>query len=454
MHHANDTESNREGVSALLSRMGPTWLAGAVAAGPATVASLVTAGAVFGYSLLWVVVLSAVLGTTVQYLSARLALATEAGIVETVERHLGERWAWVLVVDAVLAAGLAQLVIMKTLADVSATVTGTDARVWGITWAVALAAGLAGGGYRAAELGAKLIVSAVVVAFVASLAVVPIDAGAAVSGLAPRIPNGVDGALVAAGILGGAVHVTLVTMQSYTMRARGWTGEDGALARFDVGASMLVAFGGYSLAIFLVAAGVLHGSVEASELTATSAARALGPLVGPAAEWLFLLGLWGAAVSTLGGNTVVPPFLLADKLGWETDVSDGRYRVLLAGFALLSGLGAFLGGAFFPLLVLVLAFGLVGTPFAVAVVLVLLNRRDVADPPSPAANLGGLALFAVASVTAGSFVESRLAAIGGDPMATFVVAFAAAMALATLVLGADFVRRRIAAPARPEGSYP
>ncbi len=61
------------------------------------------------------------------------------------------------------------------------------------------------------------------------------------NGLVPSVPSG--SALVAAGILGGAVHITLITMHSYTMRARGWTREDYDLATVDVGASMLVAFG-------------------------------------------------------------------------------------------------------------------------------------------------------------------------------------------------------------------
>jgi manganese transport protein len=428
-----------------LGQMGPTWLAGAIAAGPATMASLIVAGASFGYTLLWIVVLSSVLGALSQYLAARLGLLTEAGIVSVVETHLGSRWAWLLVADTVLAAGLAQLVIMKTVADVSATITGIDPRIWGVIWAVVLAVGLAGGGYRLAEVGAEILVTLVVVAFLVSVFVVPLDPSAAVTGLVPRIPAGVNGALVAAGILGGAVHITLVTMQSYTMRARGWTEKDSGLAVFDITSSMLVAFGVYSLAIFLVAAAVLHGpDVAAAELTATTAAQALGPLVGQYAKWLFLLGLWGAAITTLGGNTIVPPYLVADKLGWETDVSDPRYRALLVAVALLSMAGAFLGGSFFPLLVLTLAFGLVGTPFALAVVLYLLNHSDaVPRPNSRLANAAGVALIAVTTVTAGSFLRERIAAGFSSPLTVFVVLFAVVLAVAMVGLLGLFVRERI-----------
>ncbi|EMA42366.1 NRAMP family divalent metal transporter [Halobiforma nitratireducens] len=446
-------------IVAFVRRLGPTWLAGAIAAGPATMASLLVAGASFGYALLWVVVLSAVLGTLGQYLAMRLGLLTERGIVAVAEDHLGSFWAWVLVIDVVLAAGLAQLAIMLTLADVSATIATnagvgvavlTDARFWGVSWAVILAIGLATGGYRFAELGAKVLVSLVVLAFVAAALVVPIDPGQAVSGLAPEIP-GVGGAVVAAGVLGGAVHITLLTMQSYTMRARGWTDDDRDIATFDVVSSMFVAFGIFSLAVFLVAASVLPNVVtDPSTIDEIQAAEALGPVAGEHAMWVFLLGLWGAAVSTLGGNTIVPPYLLADKLGWDQSVDDPRYRAALVVVALASGAGAFLEGAFLQLLVLVLAFGLVGTPFALAVILYLLNDPDVVPATktnSRLANLGGVVLFAVTSVLAAEFVLEELeAAAAGDPMAAFVVVFATAMGVAVVGLvgkyGRETWRRR------------
>jgi manganese transport protein len=412
-----------------LDEMGPSWIAGAIAAGPATMASLITAGAQFGYALLWVVVLSAVAGALAQYLAMRLGLLTEQGIVTVVENHLGEWWAWVLVADVVIAAGVAQLVIMNTVASVSATMTGIDAGLWGVAWAAILALGLAGRGYRFLELAAKGLVTAVVLAFVASLAVVPVDPAAAVGGFAPSLPGG--SALVAAGILGGAVHITLITMHSYTMRARRWTKRDYGLATFDVGASMLVAFGIYSVAIFLVAASVLSDPA----LTTVGAAQALGPLVGESARWLFLLGLGGAAVSTLGGNTIVPPFLVADKLGWETSVDDSRYRALLAAVALLSAPGAFIGGEVIGQLVLVLALGTVGTPFAIAVVLYLLNSGAVPEANSTLANVGGVALLVVSGALAANFVRDLVGG-GLTPLSGFVLAFALVLGAATLgVLG-------------------
>jgi manganese transport protein len=414
--------------------MGPSWVAGAIAAGPATMGSLITGGGGFGYSLLWIVILSAVAGAFAQYLAMRLGLLTERGIVGVVEEQLGETWAWLLVVDVVVAAGVAQLLIMKTVAGVSATVTGIDSRIWGVVWAVVLAAGLAVRGYQFLELVAKVLVSGVVVAFVASLFVVPIDAGAAVGGLVPSLPSG--SALVAAGILGGAVHITLITMHSYTMRAREWTVEDYDLATFDVFASMLVAFGVYSVAIYLVTATVL----DSGDLSTVEAAQALGPVAGGFAEWLFLLGLLGAAVSTLGGNTIVPPFLLADKLDWGTSVEDNRYRALLVVTALLSGAGAFISGPILGQLVLVLAIGTVGTPFVIAVVLYLLNSSAVPEQNSTGGNLAGLALLFVSGGLGANFVREQVST-GIDPFSGAILLFAVVLAVATVGVLGKFTRQ-------------
>lgn len=422
-------------------RLGPTWIAGAIAAGPATMATVLTAGASFGYQLLWVVILAAIFGAFAQYLAMRVGLLSGQGIISLVEERLGSFWAWLLVIDVVLAAGLAQLIIMKTLADVSTHLTGIDPRIWGILWGVTLAVGLGIGGYRFLEVMAKLLVAGVVVAFVLSVTVVPIDARAVTTGLVPTIPAGVDGALIAAAVLGGAVHVTLVTMQSYTMRSRGWTEREYGLGTFDVLTSMLIAFGAYSLAIFLVAAAVLHDPTEAVvELSALQAAEALGPALGEFAHLLFLFGLLGAAISTLGGNTVVPPYVVADKLGIDRDISDVRYRALLVGVALISAGGAFIEGAFFPLLALVLAFGLVGTPFALAIVLYLSNdRAAVTERASTVTNIGGLALIAIASVLALNFVMGRWPVAG--VIDAFILTFAVVFGLATVALGVRYVIR-------------
>ncbi len=79
-----------------LKEMGPAWIISAVACGPATMASVSIAGAMYSYKMLWVVILSAVFGTTAQYLAAKIGILEEKGIIAATERHLGKVWAWIL----------------------------------------------------------------------------------------------------------------------------------------------------------------------------------------------------------------------------------------------------------------------------------------------------------------------------------------------------------------------
>ena len=81
------------------SRFGPAWIISAVAAGPATMASVAIGGGTYGYAFLWVVILSALLACTNQYMSAKIGLIAGQGIIRIVEKRWGRVWAMILMVD-------------------------------------------------------------------------------------------------------------------------------------------------------------------------------------------------------------------------------------------------------------------------------------------------------------------------------------------------------------------
>ncbi len=392
-----------------VKRMGPAWIISAVACGPATLASVSRAGAAYGFDLLWVVVLSAVFGATAQYLAARVGVIEGRGIVASTERHLGGVWAWLLAIDAVLATYLAAMVLMKALVGVTGLVTGIKGPWWGLLYAALFSAFLVRGGYRWFEILCKSIVGFMVLCFLATAWQAHIPAGEFISGLIPSLPGGLETALMTAAIMGGAVHITIIGMHTYTVNSRGWGRLDLGLARFDTMLSMGVAFGLYSLAIFSVAAAVLHPAGIKIK-GAAEAALALGPLLGRGAMAVFLTGLWAATLSTIMPTFLAGAYFIADRLHWPTDTGDRRFQVLIVAGVLLSALGPFLKGGFFLLLPLMLALGLCGTPPILALILYLLNRRQVAGElrNSPALNLmGGLTLL-VTLVLAVRFILSRL----------------------------------------------
>src|SRR5690606_5210383 len=72
--------------------IGPALVAGVAYLDPGNVASNMTAGARFGYLLVWVVVLGNVMAWLIQYLSAKLGVVTGESLPEVLGRRLRNRW--------------------------------------------------------------------------------------------------------------------------------------------------------------------------------------------------------------------------------------------------------------------------------------------------------------------------------------------------------------------------
>ena len=115
-------------------QMGPAWVISAVACGPATMASVSIAGAHYGYRLLWVVVLSALLAFVAQFMAAKVGLIGGKGIISLVEERWGNVWAWILMVDALLATWLAAAVLLKALVGTTGLVTGVFTPWWSLIY--------------------------------------------------------------------------------------------------------------------------------------------------------------------------------------------------------------------------------------------------------------------------------------------------------------------------------
>jgi len=393
-------------------QMGPAWIVSAVACGPATLASVAIAGSSFGYELLWVVVLSAVFGTTAQYLAARIGILEGRGIIAAATERLGRAWGWVLTVDAVLATYLAAIVLMNALVGVTGLITGIPSPWWGLAYALVLSALLLRGGYRWLEMLCKVLVVGIVACFVITALRAPLDPGAILSGLLPGLPGGAAPALMAAAIMGGAVHITIIGMHTYNTNARGWTVGDLPLARFDTVVSMGLAFGLYSLAIFLVGAAVLHPAGITVRL-AGDVALALDPLLGPGAGAVFLAGLWAATFSTIMPTYLAAAFFIFDKAGLPPDREDRRFKLVLIGGVLLSTVGPFIKGGFFLLLPVMLALGLCGTPLIIGVILYMLNQRRFygGRVNSWGLNILGFITLAITSLLAARFLLGKLGAM-------------------------------------------
>lgn len=362
-------------LSRLTSALGPAWVISAVAAGPGTTLSVAKAGGTYGYGFLWVVVLSVVLAFVCQYMAAKTALIGGRGIVSIVEQKWGKPLAWFVTIDALVVIWLCNVVLLRILVSVTEYVTGWTTPFWGVFFVAAFYGLVAHGGYKTIEAVCKVIVSLLVISFIATLFIAKPDLGAALGGLVPDLSHfGKAEILMMTAIMGGSIHVTILSMQTYTVHEKGWKASDLNLALTDTAISLLGAFGLYCTAIYLTGACVLNPEgIQVNSLF--EMANAITPLLGGYAHGFFCLGIWCAVFSTIMPTFIAASYVLGDKMKWKLKVGDTKYRLTILAGCLIALPGAFLPGKPVNLLLLMLALSFIGTPLFVGIFLKLLNDR-------------------------------------------------------------------------------
>ncbi|WP_344809205.1 Nramp family divalent metal transporter [Microlunatus ginsengisoli] len=299
--------------------MGPAFVAAVAYIDPGNFATNITAGARFGYLLVWVVIVSNLMAMLIQYLSAKAGIATGRNLPELCRdnfRPAVTRGLWVQAELVAVATDLAEVlggaIALRLLFGLPLLVGGL------ITAVVAFALlGVQSRGARPFELAITGMLMVVLAGFLYSLVLGGIDTGAAASGLVPRF-DGADSVMVAAGMLGATVMPHVIYLHGALTQnryARGTERERLALLhsqRLDVVVAMSIA-GLINLSMLVVAAQVLSGISPPVE-TIEAARDGLGVALGHPAAVLFALallasGFAASGVGTLAGQVVMQGFL-------------------------------------------------------------------------------------------------------------------------------------------------
>ncbi|KXO95077.1 divalent metal cation transporter [Tsukamurella pulmonis] len=303
--------------------LGPAFVAAIAYVDPGNVAANVTAGAKYGYLLVWVLVLANVMAVMIQYQSAKLGVVTGRSLPQVLGDRLPRR--------ARLAFwGQAELVAAAT--DIAEVIGGALALnllfgvplVWGglivgviSTVLLTLADGRRQYRFELVIIGMLAII---VVGFLAGLIVAPPDAGAVLGGLVPRL-QGTETVLLAASMLGATVmphaiylHSALVVDRHGAPPATGRAERARRLlkvTRIDVILALVIA-GAVNIALLVLAASALYGREGTDSIEGAHAAvrDALGPIVaGLFALGLLASGLASTSVGSYAGGTIMAGLL-------------------------------------------------------------------------------------------------------------------------------------------------
>jgi manganese transport protein len=284
--------------------LGPAFVAAIAYVDPGNVAANVSAGAQYGYLLVWVVVLANVMAALVQYLSAKLGLVTGRSLPELVRDVAGPRTRlgyWAQAELAAMATDLAEVVggaiALQLLFGLPLLAGGV---ITGVVSIVLLAVQNRHGQQRFEQVIIAML-AIISIGFVATLVISPPSAAQTAGGLVPRFGD-THSVLLAAALIGATVMPHVIYLHSGMSRDRHGHHEPGPVRarllranRWDVGIAMLIA-GVVNLAMLLLAAHTFAGHGDVS--TIQDAYHAVYRSLGVVAALLLAIGLLASGLAS------------------------------------------------------------------------------------------------------------------------------------------------------------
>ncbi|BCW43368.1 Nramp family divalent metal transporter [Arthrobacter sp. StoSoilB5] len=358
--------------------LGPAFVAAIAYVDPGNVAANLTAGANYGYLLVWVLVVANAMAVLVQYQSAKLGLATGLSLPEILGKRLGTKRRRLYWAQAEIVAGATDMAEVIGGAVALNLLFGLPLLAGGVIIGLAsmvLLALQSHRGQRSFEYAILVLLGIIAVGFMSGLFVNPPDGGAAVGGLLPRF-EGTDTVLLAASMLGATVMPHAIYLHSALARDRHGFSEDPSVrtrliraTRVDVIGALLLA-GVVNISMLLLAASSLRG-IEGTD-TIAGAHAAVTSALGPAVGVIFAIGLLASGLASTSVGCYAGATIMGGLLKVRIPLLTRRVITLIPALIIL-------GAGIEPTLALVLSQVLLsfGIPFALIPLIRLTGKRDV-----------------------------------------------------------------------------
>lgn len=375
-------KSKKGFLARLLPFIGPAFIASVAYVDPGNFATNISAGAKFGYILLWVIVSSNLIAMLLQSLSAKLGIATGKNLAEHCRIEFPRPIVWIM-------WGLMELVAMATdLAEFLGAALGFNLLfgipLWqaGIITAIVtfIILSLERFGFRPLEAVISAFIGVIAVCYLVETILDKPNWGlVAQSAFIPRF-SGPESVLLATGILGATVMPHAIYLHSALTQKRILTKEPQHLKKifhFEL-VDVTIAMGLASLingAMLIMSASAFHAKGLSSIGTIQEAHLTLEPLLGKAASTVFGISLLASGLSSASVGTMAGQVIMQGFLHWEIPVWLRRLITMVPSLIVI-----FLGLDPTRTLVIsqvLLSFGL---PFAVIpLVIFTANRKKMGD---------------------------------------------------------------------------
>jgi Mn2+/Fe2+ NRAMP family transporter len=389
----------RRRIATWLAILGPGLIAANAGNDAGGIATYASAGAQFGYRMLFVMVVVTVALVVVQEMSARLGAYTGEGLVSLIREQFPLRLG-AFAVACLLVANLG--LVVSEFAGIGAAMElfGVSRYVSVPLAAVGVWAIVTFGSYRRAEK-VFLALSLVFIAYpVAAVLAHPPWGTVVRQTLWPHLLGSHEFVLLTVALIGTTVTPYMQLYQAAAVADRGIGPDDYGDERVDaVGGAIFANL--VSMAIIVATAAAIGSPRPIA--SASDAAKALVPVAGHVAETVFGLGLLGASALAAAVVPLSTAYALAEAVGVERSVGKGfREAGLFVGlFTAQLAIGAAVAlapGNLIHLLVDTQILNGLIAPVILGFILVLANRRDLLGDAVNGPRFRVLALAAVVVV--------------------------------------------------------
>jgi manganese transport protein len=368
----------RRRMLAALPYLGPAFVAAIAYVDPGNFATNIAGGAKYGYLLLWVILGANLMAMLIQYLSAKVGIATGRSLPELCRERFPRTASVGLWIQAELIAMATDLAEFVGAAIALNLLFGMPLLPAGLVTAVVAFAllGLQTRGYRRFEIVIAGMLGVILLGFLVDSLMVDHDAAGIAGGFIPGF-QGTDSLLLATGILGATVMPHVIYLHSALTQRRTIDADDRGrrrLLRFqrvDVLIAMGIA-GVINMAMLIIAASLFHGTGLQGVDTIEGAHAAFGNLLGNEAALAFALALLASGFAASSVGTYAGQVVMQGFINRTIPLIARRLVTMLPALVVLAlGLDP---SRSLVISQVVLSFGI---PFALVPLVLLTRRRDV-----------------------------------------------------------------------------
>jgi len=381
--------------------LGPGLIATSAGNDAGGIATYSSAGAKFGYDMIWVMVLLTLSFAVVQEMCTRLGAATGRGLLDLIREGFGAGWTLFAILIIVIANG------GVTISEFVGI--GAASELLGISRYISVPIAAAAlwylvifGSYARVE---KIFLVMTLVFFAYPIAAIlsgP-DWGAVAKGaVVPKIRFESEYIFLLVGVLGTTITPYIQIFQQSSTVERG-------AARKHYGPERLDAYAGsvfsnlMSVSMIIATAATLYVVGQHDIQSAADAAKALEPVAGNSAALLFAIGLLGASLLAGGVLPLATSYAVSEAFGIpkgvNLDYRRGRtFFTLFSAFIVLgAGVALIPNIPIFPLLVGIQVLNGVLLPIILVFILILINNEKLTGDlkNTPLYNLLGWGTFAM-----------------------------------------------------------